>query len=211
VNPRGPLSLTEGRCAQRDLRLDHAQVYLGLFLCLRAGLRRKEADLLLWEQIDFNEGCIPIYRTLFFEPKTEESQRTVDLAASALEVLSVFKKGSSSTFVLTGAEPNPLATYDYYRCDCTWRDLNAWLRGKGLPNERRFILCGRKAVRSLPRTMGYRQHAGISDIGISAPRLRTMWTKRSEWKLTYRWGEQLQGNCVPPNRPHLSPGQVIAR
>jgi len=153
--------------AERELRQDHAQVYLGLFLCLWAGLRRKEADLLLWEQIDFSEGCINVCRTLFFEPKTEESQRKIDLSDSALNVLRVFKKDSTSAFVLNGAEPNPLATYDYYRCDCTWRDLNAWLKKKGVKE--------RKAIHSLRKESGSliasnygieaaRQHLGHRDI-----------------------------------------------
>ena len=42
-------------CAERELRSDHPQQYLALFLCIWAGLRRKEADLLTWEQIDFRK------------------------------------------------------------------------------------------------------------------------------------------------------------
>lgn len=49
----------------------------------------------------------------------------IDLAPEALGVLRSFEKGSTKELVLTGALPNPNATYDYYRCDCTWRDLNA--------------------------------------------------------------------------------------
>lgn len=73
-------------CAERELRQEHAQQYLGLFLCLWAGLRRKEADLLLWEQVDLQAGQIHVRRTRWFEPKTEESQRAIDLAPEAQEV-----------------------------------------------------------------------------------------------------------------------------
>jgi len=69
--------------------------------------------------------------------------------------------------VLTGAEPNPAATYDYYRCDCTWRELNAWLRAKGVRQQ--------KAIHSLRKESGSliastfdieaaRQHLGHRDI-----------------------------------------------
>jgi len=50
-------------CAERELRTQHPQQFLALFLCLWAGLRRKEADLLTWEQIDFKQGQIHIRRT----------------------------------------------------------------------------------------------------------------------------------------------------
>jgi hypothetical protein len=43
-------------CAGEELREDYPQLYLAMFLCLWAGLRRKEADLLTWEQIDFAQG-----------------------------------------------------------------------------------------------------------------------------------------------------------
>lgn len=108
------------------------QQYIALFLCLWAGLRRREADLLLWEQVDLAEGQIHIRRTRYFEPKTEESVRAIDLAPEAIEALRSFKEGSASEFVLDGAEPDPEASYDYYRCDCTWRFLNSWLKSKGV-------------------------------------------------------------------------------
>jgi integrase len=162
INPEWLLA-----CAGDELRLDQPQQYLALFLCLWAGLRRKEADLLTWAQIDFQDGLIHIRRTVYFEPKTEESQRDIDLAPEAIDVLRSFKKGSTSEFVLDGAQPNPAATYDYYRCDCIWRDLNAWLRGKGVRQQ--------KAIHSLRKESGSliasvhgieaaRQHLGHRDI-----------------------------------------------
>jgi len=162
INPEWLLA-----CAGDELRQDQPQQYLALFLCLWAGLRRKEADLLTWAQIDFQDGLIHIRRTVYFEPKTEESQRDIDLAPEAIDVLRSFKKGSTSEFVLDGAQPNPAATYDYYRCDCIWRDLNAWLRGKGVLQQ--------KAIHSLRKESGSliasahgieaaRQHLGHRDI-----------------------------------------------
>jgi integrase len=150
INPEWLLTV-----AQRELlnaegddeeRAKKRQQYHALFLCLWAGLRRKEADLLLWEQVDLAEGQIHVRRTKYFEPKTEESQRTIDLAPEAVDVLRSFKKGATSEFVLEGAEPDPKATYDYYRCDCTWRFLNAWLKSKGVTQP--------KAVHSLRKESG---------------------------------------------------------
>jgi integrase len=123
--------------------------------------------LLTWEQIDFKQGEIHIRRTPYFEPKTEESQRNIDLAPEAIDVLRSFKKGNRSEFVLDGSEANPAATYDFYRCDCTWRDLNAWLRKKGV-RQRKAIHALRKESGSLiASTFGIeaaRQHLGHRDI-----------------------------------------------
>ncbi|MDB6093161.1 MAG: hypothetical protein JWM32_723 [Verrucomicrobia bacterium] len=61
INPEWLLT-----CAGRELRQKEPQQYLALFLCLWAGLRRKEADLLTWEQIDFKQGQIHVRRTAHF-------------------------------------------------------------------------------------------------------------------------------------------------
>jgi integrase len=154
-------------CAERELKPEKPQLYLALTLCLWAGLRRKEADLLTWAQVDLEQGQIHVRRTAYFEPKTEESQRVIDLAPDAVDVLRVFKDGNDSEFVLEGAEPDPGATYDYYRCDCTWRFLNEWLHGKGVRHS--------KAIHSLRKESGSlvasafgieaaRQHLGHRDI-----------------------------------------------
>ena len=154
-------------CAERELREAHPQQYLALFLCLWAGLRRKEADLLTWQQIAFDRGQIQIRRTAYFEPKTEESQRDIDLSPEAVDVLRGFMKGSRSEFVLEGGDPRPEATYDYYRCDATWRELHDWLRAKGIRDK--------KAIHSLRKESGSliaahfgieaaRQHLGHRDI-----------------------------------------------
>ena len=162
VNPEWLLA-----CAGRELRADHPQQYLALFLCLWAGLRRKEADLLTWEQIDFAEGRIHVRRTAHFEPKTEESQRMIDLAPEALDVLREFKKGSKSEFVMNGEAPNPAATYDYYRCDCTWRFLVTWLREKGVRHRKAIHMLRKESGSLIASAFGIeaaRQHLGHRDI-----------------------------------------------
>jgi len=162
VNPEWLLA-----CAGRELREKQPQHYLALFLCLWAGLRRKEADLLLWDQVDFKEGRIHIRRTVYFEPKTEESQRMIDLAPEAIDVVRSYKKGSQSEFVLDGSEANPSATYDYYRCDCLWRDLNAWLRGKGVRHRKAIHALRKESGSLIASAFGIeaaRQHLGHRDI-----------------------------------------------
>lgn len=146
-------------CAERELRESHPQEFLGLTLALWAGLRRKEADLLTWKQVNLSEGKIHIRRTEWFEPKTEESQRVVDLAPGAVEILTAHKKQARGEFVMKGGEPNPAASYDYYRADCTWRRLVEWLKKKGFKQA--------KAVHGLRKESG---SLVASDFGIEAAR-----------------------------------------
>jgi integrase len=153
--------------AERELRPKHPQAYLALCLCLWAGLRRREADLLLWEQVDLAEGTLTVRRTAYFEPKTEESERVVDLAPAAVAIIRTYKAKAEGEFVLTGSDANPSASYDYYRCDCTWRRLVDWLKAKGITAQ--------KAVHALRKESGSivassfdieaaRRHLGHRDI-----------------------------------------------
>ncbi len=153
--------------AERELRAAHPHQYLGLFLCLWAGLRRKEADLLMWEQVDLEQGQIYVRRTAYFEPKTEESERMIDLPAAAVDVLRTFKKGSTSEFVLEGSAPDPKATYAHYRCDCMWRDLVAWLKGKGVRQRNAVHMLRKESGSLIASSHGIeaaRQHLGHRDI-----------------------------------------------
>lgn len=155
-------------CAEQELNTkERSQEYLALSLCLWAGLRRKEADLLTWAQIDFDNGVVRIRRTEHFEPKTEESQRDVDVPDQALDVFRKFKEGSKSEFVLKGGVPNPSATYDYYRCDRTWRALNAWLRSKGIKQQKAIHALRKESGSLVAADFGIeaaRQHLGHRDI-----------------------------------------------
>ncbi|HLP01023.1 MAG TPA: tyrosine-type recombinase/integrase [Opitutaceae bacterium] len=154
-------------CAERELRTAQPQEYIALSLCLWGGLRRKEADTLTWAQVDFAEAQINVRRTEHFEPKTEESQRTVDVPVAVLNVLRSFKKDSTSEFVLDGGAANPAATYDFYRADCTWRRLHAWLKSHGV-RQQKAIHALRKESGSLVATAfgieAARQHLGHRDI-----------------------------------------------
>jgi integrase len=181
-------------CAERELRAEQPQLYLGLFLCLWAGLRRKEADLLTWGQIDFEAGQIHIRRTPYFEPKTEESQRDIDLAPAAVEVLRALKADSKSEFALDGGEPDPSATWPYYRANVTWRKLIAWLKDKGV-SQRNAVHTLRKESGSLiASTFGIeaaRQHLGHRDIRTTSSTYVTK-KRRVEVSLPLGAAEQLQ-------------------
>lgn len=158
-------------CAERELRQIHPQLYLAFSLCLWGGLRRKEADLLMWNQIDFQEGQIHVRRTDFFEPKTEESQRKIDVPKVALDAFRPFKAGSHSEFVLDGFAPNPSATYDYYRCGKMWRELNAWLQKKGIRQQKAIHALRKESGSLIAAKFGIeaaRYHLGHRDISTTS-------------------------------------------
>ena len=153
--------------AEKDLTKEGGQRYLAFALCFWAGLRRKEADLLLWEQVDLERGQINIRVTSVFVPKTPESQRTVDLAAKPLAVLKKFKKAGKSRFVMIGREPRLDATYEYYRCDSTWRELISWLKKKGSRQKKPIHMLRKESGSFIAADYGIeatRQHLGHRDI-----------------------------------------------
>ena len=157
--------------AERELKADDPQAYLGFTLCLWAGLRRKEADLLTWAQVDFDEGQIQIRRTTHFEPKTEESQRDVDIPSPAVEVIREAMKGNRSEFVMQGNAPHPAATYDYYRCDHTWRRLLVWLKAKGVTDAKAIHSLRKESGSLIASSFGIeaaRQHLGHRDISTTS-------------------------------------------
>lgn len=157
--------------AEQELRPRDPQAYLAFQLTLWGGLRRKEADLLQWEQLDLEHGELHVRRTEFFEPKTEESQRVVDLPRHVVDILRGYKQGCTSPFVMDGNDPYPEATYDAYRCDHTWRRLLAWLRSKGI-TEVKAVHSLRKESGSLIATQygieAARQHLGHRDISTTS-------------------------------------------
>jgi len=166
VNPEWLLA-----CAERELRTAEPQQYLGLFLCLWGGLRRKEADLLTWAQLDFEQGQLHVRRTEYFEPKTEESQRVIDLAPQAVDVLRSFKNGAAGEFVMDGWSANPSALYGYYRCDRTWRHLSDWLKSKGVAQRSAIHTLRKESGSLIASTYGIeaaRQHLGHRDISTTS-------------------------------------------
>ncbi len=126
--------------ANEELKLDEPEVWKALILCLLSGLRKREADCLMWDQIKLEDARIEIRRTKHFEPKTEESERDIDLTPETVEIIRQFKAGENPNpiFVLHGGVAKPNNSYEYYRANGTpwrtWTRLSRWLRSKGITN-----------------------------------------------------------------------------
>ncbi len=152
--------------ARRDLIGTEPQTYLALLLCLFGGLRKREADLLMWAQVDETASQIRVGRTRYFEPKTEESTRAVDVPASVMAEIVGFRTAGAQ-FVLAGKAPRLAGKYSFYRCEDTWLSLAGWLRTQGI-SEQKAIHALRKESGSLIASQfgieAARAHLGHRDV-----------------------------------------------
>ena len=101
-------------------------------LLLTGGLRRGEADLLEWRNVNLAEGRVTITATEFFTPKTREGDRVVKLPPDTAQFLRLRHLAEpSAVFVLKGPAPSRTAKGYEYRADA-WPVLTKWLRAQGV-------------------------------------------------------------------------------
>jgi integrase len=118
--------------AEEELEKAKPEQYKALVLCLFLGLRKREADCLTWQQIDFEASKLKIETTEHFKPKSENSEREVPVQASLLPKISKWREDANKVFVLHGGKSKPDSKFAYYRAKNTWKELTAWLRSKGV-------------------------------------------------------------------------------
>jgi integrase len=117
--------------ALRDFA-DKPDTLCAALLLLTGGLRRGEADLLEWSNVNLADGKITITATEFFTPKTDEGDRVVKLPPDVATLLRARRKGCrDAVFVLDGPAPKNSAKGYEYRADA-WPVLTAWLRTQGV-------------------------------------------------------------------------------
>lgn len=124
------------KAAGKELAHDEPEVYKAFLLALIAGLRRSEIDLLLWNAVDFADGCLRVEPTAFHELKTFSSEGTVYLQQEAVDFLKQCFEADpdAGPFVLKSHRPprRHEVTYNYYRAEQTFNRLVIWLREKGV-------------------------------------------------------------------------------
>lgn len=104
-----------------------------IVLCLMCGLRKREADTLLWRQVDFKKGVMRIETTEYFQPKTEDSHAGIDLDCELLALMCGWKESATGAFVIESANPPRYNTHRAnYRCERDFRAVNYWLKSKGV-------------------------------------------------------------------------------
>lgn len=100
-------------------------------LCITAGLRKGEADMLDWSNVDLDGALVHVAPTKYFLPKTEESHRSTPIPPDVVAHLRAIRANDTAAeFVLAGLDPTKKREVKVYRCAC-WRALTVWLRAKG--------------------------------------------------------------------------------
>lgn len=127
-----------------------------LLLCLGCGLRRSEADTLLWKNVDFKNATIKVEVSAFGNLKGASSERVIDVDEEVMKLLKKFKEEGDGQFVLESTlDPKPTAQYHFYRCDKHFKRLIAWLHKQGITQ--------RNALHELRKEFGSQltEHFGI--------------------------------------------------
>lgn len=117
--------------ARNELRSQAPEAYKLFLLCLCAGLRRAEADVCLWTQLNGDDNSIRIEANEYIEPK-HGSGGTVYVDPSLMKELLSFKKEDSENFVVNSTRGWKPVMYQRYRCEPHWRVLLDWLESNGL-------------------------------------------------------------------------------
>jgi len=131
--------------ARNALRSQHPEAYKLFLLCLGAGLRRAEADVCLWTQLNLEDCSIRIEPNEYIEPK-HGSGGTVYLDASLMRELLSFRPEKENGFVVNSTLKWKPTTYGRYRCEPHWRTLINWLEDHGI--------AARKKVHELRKIFG---------------------------------------------------------
>jgi hypothetical protein len=122
--------------ARRELLDKYPDAYLLLLLCLCAGLRRGEADVLLWSQVDPQNNLIRVDVNEFIQPKHDSCGEVAIDAALCKELLSL-KRRAEGPFVVNSPRAWVRKKYTWYRCEPHWRTLMEWLAKKGIDAQKK--------------------------------------------------------------------------
>lgn len=157
-----------------ELKEGLAEVYKAFLLCFFAGLRKEEADMLYWEQVDLENGIIQVREHDYYSAKSDEAERQIDLDQSVCAELAAMKAKSKGLFVLHSANrPMKVAKHyhGYYRAKPTWKRLTRWLRGKGVLVRKPVHYLRKESGSYVADAFGIeaaRQHLGHADIGTTS-------------------------------------------
>ncbi|MCX6837858.1 MAG: tyrosine-type recombinase/integrase [Verrucomicrobia bacterium] len=125
------------RAAQSELAMQEPEAFKLLLLTLNCGLRRSEADALLWSQFNFQKRVLVIADNDYRRLKSKKSAGSIDLEPELCALFQGFMAKKKSPFVLEAFRLSTIASaHDRksrgYRCERTHQSLLAWLRKQGV-------------------------------------------------------------------------------
>jgi integrase len=141
------------RAAYSELSASNPEAFKMFLLVLVFGLRRSEADSLLWSQFDFQKGVLRIEDTEFHRLKSSDSAGEIDMEPETVALFRGFKRNAKGPFVLEGS---PFARLELgekrksrsYRTEITHVALSRWLRAQGV-TDKKPIHAMRKEIGSI--------------------------------------------------------------
>jgi hypothetical protein len=123
-------------CAESELAESSPEQFKIFLLGCMAGLRRREIDLLEWSSFHWDAQEIEIKATRYFQAKSEDSYGKVQVEPELIEAFRGYRARSSGDFVIESDRPAKLASWNRYRCQPHFKALIAWLRAKGIEDDK---------------------------------------------------------------------------
>lgn len=125
------------RAAQTELAMQDPEAFKLLLLTLNCGLRRSEADALLWSQFNFQKRVLVIADNDYRRLKSKKSAGSIDLEPELCALFQGFLAKAQSPFVLEAFRLSTITSaHDRksrgYRCERTHQSLLVWLRKQGV-------------------------------------------------------------------------------
>jgi integrase len=125
------------RAAQSELASQAPEAFKLLLLTLNCGLRRSEADALMWSQFNFQKRVLVMADNDYRRLKSKKSAGSIDLEPELCALFQGFMAKTKGPFVLEASRNIRFASaHDRksrgYRCERTHQTLLAWLRGQGV-------------------------------------------------------------------------------
>ena len=121
--------------ARDELRAENPEAYKLFLLCLCAGLRRGEADVCMWTQLNGDDNSIQIEANKYIEPK-HGSGGTVYVDPSLMKELLSFRGPAQDGFVVDSRLEWKATTYRRYRCEPHWETLTEGWRATALTRKK---------------------------------------------------------------------------
>jgi integrase len=126
--------------AKAEMFDNQPELFKLLLLTLVCGLRRSEADTLLWSQVDLKKGIISIHDTEVKRLKSKDSAGDIALDSELVPLFKTYRQEATGIFVLETPIKSRIKggprKGGSYRCDATEKALIDWLKKKGVPGPR---------------------------------------------------------------------------
>jgi integrase len=192
------------RRAIAELSQNRREECKAFLLAIAIGLRRKEADHLMWQSFDFVAGTVQVQPTEHNALKTRESAATLVLDAEIMALFKGWHAQRTGNFVIESDRPPRDAGYHYYRADQVFDSLVKWLREQGITADKPF-----HSLRKIFGSLIVERHGKVWDLD---PATIRRW--RREGAPFHRInGENLPGRFLTVNWPLDGPkrcSQILA-